>query len=84
MWRLNGLEGMKLADLLRLPNVSRRSASTLIKLANNHRKADSVVRSAPALRQLSAEPISLGRRSCSCDRPRGQVAGQRLSLTDQG
>ena len=35
IWRLSAIDGMSLADLLRLPNVSRRSATTLIKLANS-------------------------------------------------
>lgn len=33
IWRLNRIEEMSIEDLLRLPNVSRRSATALIKLA---------------------------------------------------
>jgi hypothetical protein len=32
IWRLNGINGMKLEDLRRVPNVSRRSATALLRL----------------------------------------------------
>ena len=48
IWRLSSVEGMSLSDLLSLPNVSKRSATTLIKLANNNASANSRSRVRPA------------------------------------